>query len=538
MINNNNIQENCPAWLENSGLKPADISRVLSGAQQTGETPSNIVRRLGLLSDQELAKILAQSHGVSLVSLDDFVTTDPLDGQLPQAFLRANQVCPVAISDEGLLLALADPQDQETIDGIAMTISMDIIPVVAPLADIEAALSQFFGETGQLAEDESQRFTSDADAEHLRDLASEAPVVRLVNEMISEAAKLRASDIHIEPFRDYLQIRLRIDGVLQELKAPAINMAKLMVSRVKIIAGLDIAERRRPQDGRARLNIDGKQLDLRIATSPNVHGESVVIRLLEDRNSEVSLNELGLAKNHRKLLEKHLAQPYGLILVVGPTGGGKTTTLAGAVSQLNQPGRKVISIEDPVEYQIDGVTQIAVNSAIGLTFASVLRSVLRHDPDVIVVGELRDTETAEIAVNAALTGHLVLATLHANTAAAAPARLVDMGVDPSLLRSTIKLVIAQRLVRLLCTQCHGKDADCQNCSGSGYRGRSGLFEMIDMQGDILNLIQPGAAAADFAMAASKAGFNSLADNAKEKLKSGITDSQELWRVLGEKIKVD
>jgi len=425
MSNNSDINDNDPAWLSSSGLKPADIGRVLSGASQTGETPSNVVRRLGLLSDQELAKILAQSHGVSLVSLDDFATTDPLDGQLPQAFLRANQACPVSISDQGLLLALADPQDQETIDGIAMTISMNIIPAVAALGDIEAALSQFFGETGQLAEDDDQTFASDADAEHLRDLASEAPVVRLVNEVIGEAARSRASDIHIEPFRDYLQIRLRIDGVLQEIKAPAINMAKLMVSRVKIIAGLDIAERRRPQDGRARLNIDGKQLDLRIATSPNVHGESVVIRLLEDRNSEVSLNELGLAKNHRKLLDKHLAQPYGLILVVGPTGGGKTTTLAGAVSQLNQPGRKVISIEDPVEYQIDGVTQIAVNSTIGLTFASVLRSVLRHDPDVIVVGELRDAETAEIAVNAALTGHLVLATLHANTAAAvAPTALV------------------------------------------------------------------------------------------------------------------
>ncbi|MBL1430372.1 MAG: type II/IV secretion system protein [Robiginitomaculum sp.] len=537
MSNNSDINDNDPAWLSSSGLKPADIGRVLSGASQTGETPSNVVRRLGLLSDQELAKILAQSHGVSLVSLDDFATTDPLDGQLPQAFLRANQACPVSISDQGLLLALADPQDQETIDGIAMTISMNIIPAVAALGDIEAALSQFFGETGQLAEDDDQTFASDADAEHLRDLASEAPVVRLVNEVIGEAARSRASDIHIEPFRDYLQIRLRIDGVLQEIKAPAINMAKLMVSRVKIIAGLDIAERRRPQDGRARLNIDGKQLDLRIATSPNVHGESVVIRLLEDRNSEVSLNELGLAKNHRKLLDKHLAQPYGLILVVGPTGGGKTTTLAGAVSQLNQPGRKVISIEDPVEYQIDGVTQIAVNSTIGLTFASVLRSVLRHDPDVIVVGELRDAETAEIAVNAALTGHLVLATLHANTAAAAPARLVDMGVDPALLRSTLKLVIAQRLVRLLCTKCHSKDDDCQNCSGSGYRGRSGLFEMIDMQGGILSLIQPGAAAADFAAAAKKAGFDSLADSAKEKLKSGITDADELWRVLGERIKV-
>lgn len=520
-------------WLTATGLKPAELNRVRAAMAQTHETAANITRNLGLLSDQDLAKILAQTHQLPLILLADFCDTDPVEGQLPQAFLRANQVCPVAINDEGLIIALADPQNQAALDGIAISVSMNIVPVIASLADIESALSRYFGPTEPA--NETGIVSSASDAEQLRDLASEAPVVRLVNEVIGQAARSRASDIHIEPFRDYLRIRLRIDGVLHETDAPELAMAKLIISRIKIIARLDIAERRRPQDGRARVNIDGRSLDLRIATSPNIHGESVVIRLLEDRDSEVSLSELGLSKANEKLLCTRLANPYGLILVVGPTGGGKTTTLAGAVGQVNQPGKKIISIEDPVEYQIDGVTQIAVNPAIGLRFASVLRSVLRHDPDVIVVGELRDAETAEIAVNAALTGHLVLATLHANTAAAAPARLIDMGVDPALLRSTLKLVIAQRLVRLLCTHCNRKDSSCAKCNGTGYYGRSGLFELLDINDDILALIQPGAAAADFEAAARKAGIGFLADDARAKLTAGLTDSDELWRVLGTKI---
>jgi len=525
-------------WLEDADLKATDTARVRAASASTGETPVTIVRRLGLLSDLALAQILASTYQLPLVFLSDFSEIDPLEGVLSCNFLRANQVCPIDIVDGTVRIALSDPENQAAIDGIAMTTQMRVEVCIASLADIEGALVRYFGETDSDSTDTDDMRASDSDADHLRDLASEAPVVRLVNDVISQAARRRASDIHIEPFRDYLRIRLRIDGVLRETDAPPVATAKLMVSRVKIIAGLDIAERRRPQDGRARVTIDGQSLDLRIATSPNVHGESVVIRLLEDRDADVSLTDLGLSTKNQDLLRTKLANPYGLILVVGPTGGGKTTTLAGAVGELNQPGKKVISIEDPVEYQIDGVTQIAVNSAIGLTFASVLRSVLRHDPDVIVVGELRDAETAEIAVNAALTGHLVLATLHANTAAAAPARLVDMGVDPALLRSTLKLVIAQRLVRIICKSCNRQEpaqSACENCHGTGYSGRSGLFELINMQEELLSLIRPGAAAPEFARAAAKAGFDSLADDARAKLKAGLTDSDELWRVLGERI---
>ena len=532
--------QSAPDWLDLAGLGEADAVRARRAAEQSGEPLAAVVRRLGFLSDNAIADALSKVHDLPRIALSDFAAQDPAEGAIQAHFLSASQACLARMDEEAAILALADPSRPGVAEAVALALGRPVQLAVAPLADIEAALVRYFGAPEHDAGLTRTVGATDADADHLRDLASEAPVVRLVNDLIKDALAARASDIHVEPYRDRLRMRFRIDGVLHDRDAPVAALAPLVVSRIKIIAGLDIAERRRPQDGRARVNIAGTALDLRIATTPSAHGESVVIRILEDRDAEVDLHALGLAEADEALLRERLGAPFGLILVVGPTGGGKTTTLAGAISTLNTPERKVISIEDPVEYQIDGVTQIAVNPAIGLTFANALRSILRQDPDVIVVGELRDRETAEIAVNAALTGHLVLATLHANTAAGAPSRLIDMGVDASLLRSTLRLILSQRLVRVLCPKCRKKrngqwtHAGCDACAHTGYKGRTGLFESIDLDASLLELIQPGLSAMEFEKAARRHGARSLMDDGRAKIAAAITDADEIWRVLGER----
>ena len=532
-------------WLDRvAGLSPADAARARRLAQETGEPLTRALRRLGTASDSAIADALAAVHGMPQIGVAQFPDAPPDGVGVSPDFLRESWVVPVGQKDGAIQLAVADPTDPAGPDGVRLASGMPVEIAIATFADIEAAIARWYGEGDNRLADALSGEAGEGDAESLKDLASEAPVVRLVNGILADALKARASDIHIEPFRDRLRLRFRIDGVLQERPSPPAALSRLVASRVKILAGLDIAERRRPQDGRARIAVAGRALDLRVATAPTAHGESITIRLLEDRDTTVSLESVGLSDADRDLLLHHLEAPYGLVLVTGPTGSGKTTTLAGALSKLNAPGRKLISIEDPIEYQIEGVNQIAVNPAIGLTFAAVLRSVLRHDPDIIVVGELRDGETAEIAVNAALTGHLVLATVHTNTAAGAAPRLIDMGVDPALLRSTLRLAIAQRLVRMLCPDCKTpveppaglsqafEAKGCPSCDDTGYRGRSGVFEFIEIDGAISETLREGVSSHEIEKKARKAGTRSILDDARAKIEAGLTSPSEVRRVLG------
>lgn len=532
-------------WLDRvAGLSPADAARARRLAQETGEPLTRALRRLGTASDPAIADALAAAHGLPQIGAADFPDAPPDGVGVAPDFLRESWVVPVGQTDDAIQLAVADPTDSAGPDGVRLASGKQVEIAIATFADIEAAIARWYGEGENRLAAALSGEAGEGDTENLKDLASEAPVVRLVNGILADALKSRASDIHIEPFRDRLRLRFRIDGVLQERPSPPAALSRLVASRVKILAGLDIAERRRPQDGRARIAVAGRALDLRVATAPTAHGESITIRLLEDRDTTVSLESVGLSDADRDLLLHHLEAPYGLVLVTGPTGSGKTTTLAGALSKLNAPGRKLISIEDPIEYQIEGVNQIAVNPAIGLTFAAVLRSVLRHDPDIIVVGELRDGETAEIAVNAALTGHLVLATVHTNTAAGAAPRLIDMGVDPALLRSTLRLAIAQRLVRMLCPECKTpveppeglsqafEAKGCPACDDTGYRGRSGVFEFIEIDGAISETLRDGVSSHEIEKKARKTGAPSILDDARAKIEAGLTSPSEARRVLG------
>jgi general secretion pathway protein E len=482
------------AWMDALGLAPDQRARATQLAHEARIALSHAARRLALAEDRVIAAALAKSHNLPL--LDAAAPTPGADllAQTSLAYLRDIAAVPLTRDAAGVRVAMASPDDAAALAGLAMAFGAAIHPVVASRAAIEAALARV--DTPQTA--------PNPDDDDAADTAIPAPAVAIVQDILAEGLAKRASDIHLEPTRQGLRVRLRIDGVLIDQPSQPAQFARAIVSRIKILAGLDVADRRKPQDGRARLSVSGRSLDLRVATGPSAHGEGAVIRLLEDKAANVSLDALGLSPAHKALLTARLAEPYGLILVTGPTGAGKTTTLAAALQHLNQPGRKLISIEDPIEYQIDGVTQIAIKPQIGLTFAAALRAVLRHDPDVIVVGELRDAETAEIAINAALTGHLVLATLHANSAAGAAPRLIDMGVDPALLRSTAKLVLAQRLVRALCATCKRPGPEgfvptgCADCGGVGYRGRTGIFEALDATPAMLATLRPGVSAQDIA----------------------------------------
>ncbi len=509
------------------------------------------------LSAAEFADIAARFYGLQRVALQEMISATPLSASFSQRFLRETMVFPYQSSDGGALLAVADPSDDAAQRAAQIVLGSDVAIRIATSEDLALVLNQRLGENdvdpnaGLLAQPRED------DIESLRDLASGAPVVRAVNDLIEKAVELRASDIHIAPFNTGLSVRLRIDGLLRPVAAPLGVLPQAVISRIKIIANLNIAERRLPQDGAARLRAGRSDIDIRVAIMPTQHGESAVIRILPKDRGLLIVEKLGFAPPDETKLRRLLKLPHGMIVITGPTGSGKTTTLATILSILNEPTRKILTIEDPVEYEIPGVNQSQVKPGIGLTFAAALRSFVRQDPDVIMLGEVRDTETAHVAVHAALTGHLVLTTLHTETAAAAVPRMLDLGVEGYLLRSVLRAVIAQRLVRQLCERCKTSraltDADiaedprlvalgfraddvvyepcgCERCSGTGYRGRLGVFELLELSSDIRELISDKTDGMKIDEIAIRAGMTTMLDDGIAKCRAGLTSPAEILRV--------
>jgi len=530
-----------------------------AGAGQGGAPAVKALRELWESTDlpaAEFADEVARFFKLQRIGLLELLATEAQVEGFSRRFLRESMVFPFRSAGGPIKLAVADPMDTAAIRAAEIVFGDTVELVIASFEDITTILERLDG-GGSTEAEADERPHSDDDIDSLRDLASGAPVVRAFNDLIERAVELRASDIHIEPFRSGLTVRMRVDGMLRAMPTPPGVMPQALVSRIKILAGLNIAERRLPQDGAARLRVGRSEIDVRVATMPTQHGESAAVRLLPRDRGLLELSKLGLASHDEGVLKKLLAMPHGMIVITGPTGSGKTTTLATMLSILNETSRKILTIEDPVEYEIPGINQSQVKPAIGLTFATALRAFVRQDPDVIMVGEIRDAETANIAIHAALTGHLVLTTLHTETAAAAVPRLLDLGVEGFLLKSTLRAVIAQRLVRMLCDRCKtqrklapddlARDprygmvgfaagdvvheaCGCERCGASGFRGRGGVFEVLEIAGEVRNLIGSHTDANLLDQAAIKAGMTTMLDDAIAKCRAGITTVPETLRV--------
>ncbi|MBO0757280.1 MAG: Flp pilus assembly complex ATPase component TadA [Bradyrhizobiaceae bacterium] len=510
------------------------------------------------LSASDFANEVAQFYNVPRVSLPDMLAVAALTKLFSRRFLREMLVFPYVSADGQVTLAAADPGDTAAIRAAEIVIGGQIAIRTASFDDINTILNQRLGEEDTASPVGMQpTAVRDDDIESLRDLASGAPVVRAVNDLLEKAVELRATDIHIEPFRAGLTVRMRVDGLMRAVPPPAGVPPQALVSRIKILSGLNIAERRLPQDGASRLRIGPSEIDIRVAIMPTQHGESAVLRLLPKDRGLLGIEKLGFRPDDEAKLRRLLNMPHGMIVVTGPTGSGKTTTLATMLTVLNESTRKILTIEDPVEYEIAGINQSQIKPGIGLTFASALRAFVRQDPDVIMVGEIRDSETAHIAIHAALTGHLVLTTLHTETAAAAVPRLIDLGVEDFLLKSTLRAVIAQRLVRQLCERCKASytltrddlEADprysalglhvgeevyepsgCEHCGSTGYRGRVGIFEILEVNEDIRRLINAQSDSTTIDQVGVGAGMTTMINDGLAKCRAGTTSAAEVLRV--------
>jgi len=526
-------------------LSARDLERALAAQREMGGALDSVLVSLGLVSEPDAARALAEYLGLPFLTADDFPDLPPEpEGLLPE-FLKTHRVLPLGVEDGRLRVAMSAPQDAFVCKALGLASGLVVEPAVGLGSDIDKALARLFDEGAEGVNDGDEMGDGlDADAgdfvEHLRDLASEAPVIRLVNTIIGRVIELRASDIHLEPFDDGLHVRYRIDGVLHPGEVVPAAQGAAVSSRVKLLAHLDIAERRLPQDGRIKTRVKGRELDLRVSTVPTVHGESVVMRVLDRASVRLSLEDMGFEKDTLARFNQLIHRPHGILLVTGPTGSGKTTTLYAALAKLDSVSQKIITVEDPVEYQLEGINQI--------------RSILRQDPDIIMIGEMRDGETAQIAVQSSLTGHLVLSTLHTNTAASAVVRMQDMGVERYLITSTVNGVLAQRLVRRLCPHCKTpvqpdpallqssglgrflsggapvyEARGCDHCRGTGYQGRTAIHELLVVDEAMRSAILQGLDASALQSIAVKAGMYTLYDDGLRKVAAGVTSLDEVLR---------
>ena len=551
----------CWYMIENGRLKEEDLLR---GERLYAETLSTslvpLLVRLGLASERDVAKSLSELMELDVVKEKDYPESVAIETEFPIRFMRENLFVPIAEDADKINLIMVYPSDEFTVKSIKMASQKDLHIQIGLPSEVENAIEKLFGAgrsaMGQIVEGLTDESSGDEeDVDHLRDLASEAPVIRLVNIIMQRAVEARASDIHVEPFENRLKVRYRIDGVLQEVESPPARSTAAVISRIKIMAKLNIAERRLPQDGRIMLRVQGKELDLRVSTVPTSYGESVVMRILDRENIVFDFHQLGFTDRLLDPFKKALELPHGIMLVTGPTGSGKTTTLYTALGQLNTEERKIITVEDPVEYQLTGINQIQVQSSIGLDFTSALRAIVRQDPDVIMIGEMRDLETAKIAIQSALTGHLVLSTIHTNDASGGVTRLLDMGVEDYLLTSTVNGILAQRLVRKLNTETSQREVlanDVVRSMGldkldkrdeyafykpvpsptnlTGYSGRMSILEFLEMSDPIRRLIMKHATAGEIQKRACQEGMTTIYEDGLIKCLDGKTSYEEVLRV--------
>jgi general secretion pathway protein E len=528
-----------------------DLDRALELQRERGDKLGKILVDLGFVAARDVLLALSEQLRVPLLVIEGPPAVSPETETLSPKFLRQFRCLPMALHDHTVTLAMADPLDFETRSTVAACTGLAVQPALAGEQEILDAIDRYYGQTEK---NETELATpvgeTNEDLEQLRDMASEAPVIRLVNAMVAQAVEKRASDIHIEPFEKEFRIRYRIDGVLVSQDPPPRELKAAIISRVKLMARLNIAERRLPQDGRIKVKTLGREVDLRVSTLPTLYGESVVMRLLDRSAGDFyDLERLGFDQHMLSRMEHYTSLPHGIFLVTGPTGSGKSTTLYSALKRINQTDKKIITIEDPVEYQMDGINQIHVNTQIGLTFAQGLRHIVRQDPDVIMVGEIRDRETADIAIRSALTGHFVYSTLHTNDAPSAIARLTDMGVENYLITSSLVAVLAQRLVRVICAECKVsggtavtpegetipvfRGAGCESCFNTGYRGRLGIFELMELNEELRASIMRNEDSGKITEIARRHGMQNLREDGWNKVRRGMTSAEEVMRVTQE-----